>query len=680
MRSVWAVPSDEVITKFRKFIETFYYNNLLNTVKKNTGALVVEFNDIAKFDLELADQLINNFDDIAKDAEEAIKQFDIPEAQYPIKFRVINLPKSAFLPIRNIRAKNLGKLIETEGLIRQASDVRPKVTVTEYECPNCGAVLRVDQVGSKLREPTRCACGRKGKFKLSSQRLVDVQRLVVEEPPEALVGGEQAKRMQVFVESDLLDPALEKRRYPGNKINVVGIIKEVPISLKTGGQSTTYDLMIEANSLETIEEEFEEIEISDDDEKAIKELAEKPNIYEKLIASIAPSIYGYNRIKEAIAMQLFGGIRKKREDGTRTRGDIHIFLVGDPGAGKSQLLRYVATLAPKARYTAGKGASAAGMTATVVRDEFMHGWALEAGLLVLCNRGIACLDELDKMDDQDTSAMHEALEQQTVTIAKANIHATLRAETSVLAAANPKFGRFDPFQPIPNQIQLPPTLLNRFDLIFTIRDIPNAELDEKIAQHILDNAKDPEARKPEIAPELLRKYIAYTHQKCFPKMTLGAVEEIKNFYVQLRSTAAKDDAEIKSIPISARQLEALVRLSEASARIRLADKVTKADAKRAIELLKASMKEVAFDVETGKFDIDRIATGISATQRSQIAIMRKVIDALAAKVGKTILIADILTEAEAEGIERHKAEEILDSLKKKGDVFEPKPGLISKIG
>ncbi len=677
---MWAVPSDEVITKFRKFIETFYYNNLLNTVKKNTGALVVEFADIAKFDLELADQLINNFDDVASDAEEAIKQFDIPEAQYPIKFRVIRLPKSAFLPIRNIRAKNLGKLIETDGLVRQASDVRPKVTVTEYECPNCGAVLRVDQTGSKMREPTRCSCGRKGKFKLTSKRLVDVQRLVVEEPPETLVGGEQAKRMQVFVESDLLDPALEKRRYPGNKINVVGIIKEVPISLKTGGQSTTYDLMIEANSLETIEEEFEEIEISDEDEKAIKELAEKPNIYEKLVASIAPSIYGYNRIKESIAMQLFGGIRKKREDGTRTRGDIHIFLVGDPGAGKSQLLRYVSTLAPKARYTAGKGASAAGMTATVVRDEFMHGWALEAGLLVLCNRGIACLDELDKMDDQDTSAMHEALEQQTVTIAKANIHATLRAETSVLAAANPKFGRFDPFQPIPNQIQLPPTLLNRFDLIFTIRDVPNAELDEKIAQHILENAKDPEARKPEIAPELLRKYIAYTHQKCFPKMTLGAVEEIKNFYVQLRTTAAKDEAEVKSIPISARQLEALVRLSEASARIRLSDKVTKADAKRAIELLKASMKEVAFDVETGKFDIDRIATGISATQRSQIAIIRKVIDALAEKVGKTILINDILTEAEAEGIERHKAEEILDSLKKKGDVFEPKPGLISKIG
>ncbi len=674
------MPSDEVITKFRKFIETFYYNNLLNTVKKNTGALVVEFADIAKFDLELADQLINNFDDVANDAEEAIKQFDIPEAQYPIKFRVIRLPKSAFLPIRNIRAKNLGKLIETDGLVRQASDVRPKVTVTEYECPNCGAVLRVDQTGSKMREPTRCSCGRKGKFKLTSKRLVDVQRLVVEEPPETLVGGEQAKRMQVFVESDLLDPALEKRRYPGNKINVVGIIKEVPISLKTGGQSTTYDLMIEANSLETIEEEFEEIEISDEDEKAIKELAEKPNIYEKLVASIAPSIYGYNRIKESIAMQLFGGIRKKREDGTRTRGDIHIFLVGDPGAGKSQLLRYVSTLAPKARYTAGKGASAAGMTATVVRDEFMHGWALEAGLLVLCNRGIACLDELDKMDDQDTSAMHEALEQQTVTIAKANIHATLRAETSVLAAANPKFGRFDPFQPIPNQIQLPPTLLNRFDLIFTIRDVPNAELDEKIAQHILENAKDPEARKPEIAPELLRKYIAYTHQKCFPKMTLGAVEEIKNFYVQLRTTAAKDEAEVKSIPISARQLEALVRLSEASARIRLSDKVTKADAKRAIELLKASMKEVAFDVETGKFDIDRIATGISATQRSQIAIIRKVIDALAEKVGKTILINDILTEAEAEGIERHKAEEILDSLKKKGDVFEPKPGLISKIG
>jgi replicative DNA helicase Mcm len=276
--------------------------------------------------------------------------------------------------------------------------------------------------------------------------------------------------------------------------------------------------------------------------------------------------------------------------------------------------------------------------------------------------------------------MHEALEQQSVTIAKANVHATLRAETSVLAAANPKFGRFDPYTPIASQLDLPPTLLNRFDLIFTIRDLPNKERDEKIAQHILELAKDPSSKKSEIDIALLRKYIAYAKQNCFPKLTLGAMEEIKDFYVSLRSSAIKDETEVKSIPISARQLEALVRMAEASAKVRLTDKVTKKDAQKAISLLRSSMQEVAYDAETGKFDIDRITTGITATQRSQISILRRLIDMLADKVGKSIPIADILNEAEGEGIDRAKAEEILESLRKKGDIFEPKPGLIQKVG
>jgi replicative DNA helicase Mcm len=468
--------------------------------------------------------------------------------------------------------------------------------------------MLIEQAGGKFREPIKCACGRSGKFRLISKKLVDMQRLIIEETPEAMRGGEQPKRIALFLEEDLLDPKLEKKHYPGNKIIVVGVVKEIPILLKTGGISTTYDLCVEANSVETVEEEFEEIELTAEDERLIKELVSKPNVYEKLIKSIAPSIYGHENIKEAIVMQLFGGVKKEREDGTRTRGDIHVFLVGDPGSGKSELLRYVATLAPKARYIAGKGASAAGITATVVRDEFIRGWALEAGALVLANKGIACIDELDKMTPEDTSAMHEACEQQTITIAKANIHATLKAETSILAAANPKFGRFDPYDPIAKQIDLPPTLLNRFDLIFPIKDIPNAERDDKIAQHILELAQDPNAKKPEISGDLLRRFIAYTKQKCFPKLTSGAIEEIKQFYVTLRAGAAKDEGDIKAIPISARQLEALVRLAEASARLRLADKVTRSDAQRAIRLLKSSMEEVAFDIETGRFDIDRVTT------------------------------------------------------------------------
>ena len=674
------MPSEELIEKFRKFIEQFYYDELLSCVRKGQQALYVHFGALSKFDPQLSEDLMTAFKEVSESCEEAIKQFEIPDAKYPIRARFINLPKSTNIQIRAIRSTHLGKLISTEGIIRQSSDVRPRVTYATFECPGCGAQILVEQNSPKYREPSRCTCGRKGKFKLLDKKLVDVQRLVVEESPDSLEGGEQPKRIAVFIEEDLVDPKLEKKHYPGTKVLIVGVVKEVQIILKTGGTSTTYDLLVEANSIEVKEEEFEEIEIKPDDEKIIKELAEKPNVYEKLRDAIAPSIYGYENIKEAIVLQLFGGVKKVREDGTRTRGDIHMFLIGDPGSGKSQLLRYVATLAPKARYTAGKGSTAAGMTATVVRDEFMRGWALEAGILVLCNKGVACLDEMDKMSEEDSSAMHEALEQQTVTIAKANIHATLRAETTVLAAANPKFGRFDPFAPIAQQIDMPATLLNRFDLIFPIRDIPNTEKDERIAQHILDLSREPEGKKAEISSELLRKYISYAKQRITPKMTLAAIEEIKNFYVTLRASAAKEENEIKSIPISARQLEALVRLSEASAKVRLSDKVTKRDAQRAVSLLKSSMKEVAYDAETGKFDIDRITTGITATQRNQISMIRKIIDALTERQGKNIPMHDILTEAESEGIDRGKTEEILDNLRKKGDIFEPKPGLISKIG
>jgi len=671
--------SEEITAKFRTFIENYHYEDLLNSVRSGTGALYIDFRALSKFDLELSEQLLEKFIETIESAEQAIKDLEIPEAKYPIRVRVLNLPASAYIQIRTIRSKHLGKLIVTDGLIRQASDVRPKVTFATFECPGCGAQILVEQSGEKFKDPTRCQCGRQGKFRLIDKKLVDVQRVVIEENPEGLEGGAQPKRMSIILSEDLLDPKIETKRYPGNKVLIAGVVKETPISLPTGGQSTKYDLLIEANSVQNIEQEFEELKVSDEERKTIHELAEKPNVYDMLRRSIAPSIYGHDNIKSAIVLQLFGGVEKLREDGTRTRGDIHVFLIGDPGSGKSEILKYVSTLAPKARYMAGKGSSAAGLTATVVKDEFVRGWALEAGALVLCNNGIACLDEMDKMSQDDTSAMHEALEQQTITISKANIHATLNARTTVLAAANPKFGRFDPFAPIANQIEIPPTLLNRFDLMFTIRDMPNLERDERIARHILELAKDPNSKKPEINIDLLRKFIAYARKNCKPKMTQSAIDEIKQFYIDLRSTAIKADEGVRSIPISARQLEALVRLSESSAKIRLSDKVTKKDAQRAISLLRSSMEEVAMDSETGKFDIDRIATGITATQRSHISKLITIIDGLTSKLGKAVPISDVLNEAESEGIDRAKAEEIIESLKRKGDIFEPKPGLVQKI-
>jgi replicative DNA helicase Mcm len=288
------------------------------------------------------------------------------------------------------------------------------------------------------------------------------------------------------------------------------------------------------------------------------------------------------------------------------------------------------------------------------------------------------IDELDKMSSDDTSALHEGMEQQQITFSKANIHATLLTRASVLAAANPKLGRFDPYQSIAAQINLPPALINRFDLIFPIKDIPDVEIDTKIANHVLEMHSNKGNIEPEIDIKLMKKYISYVKKKIFPQLTEGAKDEIRNFYVSLRNTGGSKD-EVKPIPISARQLEALIRLSEASARLRLSQKITKEDSRRAIRILKKCLNQVGLDPETGKIDIDRIATGISTAQRSKIITVRELINDFDKNGVKTIPINDLIKMCVEKGLEEAKAEEILEKMTREGEVFQPKVGFISKI-
>jgi len=668
--------ASEQIEKFQEFFEITYKRELSELVRKGKKSIVVDFSNLIKFDPDLAENLLQEPEEAMKAAEIALEQFDLGAE---LRARFNNLPLSQKISIKHIRSSHINSFIFFEGIVRQSSDVRPQVVNARFECPSCGNTITMIQLESKFKEPIRCSCGRRGKFRLLSKDLVDAQRLVIEESSEDLEGGSQPKRLSVFLREDLVEPVMEKKTTPGNKVRLFGIINELPILLPGGGISTRFDLIMNCNYIESVQEEYSDVEINEEDENEILKLSKDLRIYDKFRMSIAPSIYGHEKLKEALVLQLMGGVRKVKKDGTITRGDMHMLLVGDPGAGKSALLTFIAKAAPKARYIAGKGATSAGLTASVVKDEFLRGWALEAGAMVLANKGICVIDELDKMSVEDTSSLHEGMEQQHITIAKANIQATLKSETTILAAANPKFGRFDPYTQIAQQIDLPPALINRFDLIFTLRDLPDRMKDLKIAQHILGDV--PETTfEPEIPLALFRKYIAYAKQKIFPKMTEGAMEEIKDFYVELRNTEVGGDAAIKPIPVSARQLEALIRLSEGSARVRLSNKVTKRDAKIAIELLRACLKEVGIDPETGQIDIDRISSGVTATTRNKILLFRELMIDIEKKTGKkAIPIDDLIDDAHDKKIDEVSLRDIIDRLKKEGEIFEPKSGVIQRI-
>jgi len=673
------VEVDEQIKIFREFIEQNYYPQLLEAVRKGQSHLALDFSELIKFNSEISEEILESPEELLKAGELSIRDFDLPKKVIKFNIRFAGIPNAQKIKISEIRSKHLNKLILVEGIVRRKTDVRPHVTAAKFECPSCGNILNVLQLDKKFKEPNRCSCGRKGKFKEISKELVDGQGLVLEESPDDLEGN-QPKRINVFSKDDLVSPLSERRSSPGAKVRLVGWVSEVPINLRSGGKATKYDLIIEANNIIPVDNDLEDIKIDDKELEEIRKIGLSENPLRILANAIAPSIYGHDKIKEALVLQLAGGCRKVRSDGMITRGDCHILLIGDPGSGKSQLLKRISKVAPKARFTSGKGATAAGLTASVVKDEFLGGWTLEAGTLVLANQGFAIIDEMDKMNKEDRSALHEALEQQTVSISKANIQATLRCETTVLAAANPKYGRFDPYDLVAKQIDLPPTLINRFDLIFPIKDMPSREKDESAAAFILNLHRDPDSGEAEISTELIRKFFVYIRQKMKPKMSDEAIAELKEYYVSMRNSGSGEEQGIKSIPITARQLEALVRLSEAVAKVRLAKIVSKEDAQKAIELIDYCLNQIAKDSETGKIDIDRLSSRITASERSNISIIKETINHLEAELQNKIIPIEILMEKSSEkNISPNQVEEILEKLRRSGDIFEPKKGFIQKL-
>jgi len=664
---------DELLEDAKEFFET--RKKEVGVVTKEGNKVVkIDFNSLSEFSPEISEKLIEKPEEYFQMLELALEELEWTPKN--ARVRLMTISKSQELKIRNIRSKHLGNLIAIEGIVRQASEVRPQVVNAKFECPSCGTIISVLQIDKKFKEPSRCSCGRRGGFKELSKEMVDAQGLTIEESPDSLTGGEQPKRMKVFLKEDLVDPKMEERTTPGSRIKIIGVLKEVAQPTTTGGIMTRFDLAVEANNIIPLEETFEDVTIEEEDEREIKELAKDPEVLNKIVGSIAPSIWGHSEVKKALAFQLFSGVKKVRSDGTDTRGDIHILLVGDPGVAKSVMLKFVSNIAPKGRYVSGKSATGAGLTAAVVKDEFLKGWSLEAGAMVLSNKGLVCIDEFEKMDENDRSTMHEAMEQQTVTISKATVQATLRAQTSVLAAANPKFGRFDTSQMIAKQVNLPPSLLNRFDAIFILKDVPDKTRDENIAMHVLHEHKQ-DVKHNIIEKDLLRKYISYARQNIHPVLTDEAIEEMKNFYVSLRNQSTFSDSGVKPIPISARQLEGMVRFAESHAKIKLRKKVLKEDAQIAIELVRYYLMQVGYDEETKTIDIDRIG-GNPASQRGKINIVRETIETLENRLGKLIPLEEVENALRGK-MSQTEFEEAVDKLVRAGDLFRPKKGYIQRM-
>jgi replicative DNA helicase Mcm len=1050
----------ELVDRFEAFYRNYYRDEIAQLAQNYPSeqrSLSIDWSDLYQFDADIADDYISKPEQLREYAEEALRLYDLPVdvSLGQAHVRIRNLPDVT--EIRAIRSPDVNTLVAVSGIIRKATDVRPKIEEAAFECQRCGTLSYIPQSGG-FQEPHECnGCERQGPFSVNYDQstFVDAQKIRVQERPEGLRGGETPQSIDVDLEDDITGEVA-----PGDYVTVTGVLR-IDQQEDQSGKSRMFDVFMDGHSLVLEDEEFEEMDISEDDKRAIVELSQEADVYDQVIESIAPSIYGYEEEKLAIAMQLFSGVTKNLPDDSRIRGDLHILLIGDPGTGKcvagdtevaladgsrkpireivesnlddpnlvddgvydevdlavpslgdggvitheraskvwkrdapdrmyrirtaggreievtpshplfvqsgdsldprraeelregdviavddgrknvhtsgrggesgvavtrspverqvarepiasiepvdpdydwvydlevegthnylsngivshnSQLLQYVQHIAPRSVYTSGKGSSAAGLTAAAVQSDFGEGqaWTLEAGALVLADKGVAAIDELDKMkcvtgetlvrtgegpipierlataaagdgtieqlptgrtirdidatartmtadgriveravtaiheydapdrlvevrlvsgesvtatpnhpfyvrangerlerrasdlavgdavpvprsdpiatdgaglpvtevgetspgDDgpevewvdvaavsstngadrrvydltvegthnfvangmvvhnsEDRSAMHEGLEQQEISISKAGITATLKSRCSLLGAANPKYGRFDEYEPIAEQIELDPALISRFDLIFTVTDQPDEEEDRRLAEHIIQsnyagelstqheklaspNVSMEEATEaarnvePTIDAELLRKYVAYAKRDVFPTMTEEARERIREFYVEMRSKGTGEDA---PVPITARKLEALVRLGEASARVRLSDTVREEDAERVIDIVQSSLRDVGMDPETGEFDADIIETEMSKSQRDRVKNLKTLIEEIEDEYEEGAPVEEVIDRADEIGMDESKSDHEIEKLKQKGELYEPMQGYL----
>jgi len=672
----------ETVEPTKRFQEFFkkekYRQRIAQLAITGKNSLTIDFEELYGFDQALAELLLAKPEEYLQHAGKgAYEQLRIEDAEYAEKIeklivRVVKLLGKEQL--RRLGSRNMSKLVMVEGIVVRATPVRPMVQIAAFKCKRCGTVNQVEQTGQFLKAPSVCMapdCGRDGPFEFSQEEstFIDSQDLRLQEKPEDLPPGQLPRVLAVkLIGDEIVDVAR-----PGDHVSIVGIVRAFAPSLQGMGKLRTFILQLDANSIEVLGKEPETSPPTPEEEAKILELSRDPLVHRKIMSSIAPSIFGNEHLKEAVMYLLFGGVSRSLPD-VNIRGEMNALIIGDPGTAKSQMLQYVSRIAPRGLYTSGRGTTAAGLTAAVVREKG-GSMSLEAGALVLADKGIACIDEMDKMRPEDRVAIHEAMEQHTVSVAKGGIVATLNARTAVLAAANPSLGRYEPNRTVAENISLPVTILSRFDLIFVLRDIPNKDADGKMSRHILEmHRRGLSPVEAQVDVELLRKYISYA-KSVKPELSEEALKRLSDFYLAMRSAS---ESEGSPVAITARQLESLVRIAEARARVALRPTVTAEDAEAAIAIMKRSLEEVGIDVSNYKVDIDLIMTGRPKSIRDRLGIVISTIiemEKVTGIVERDALVNELETKHK---IPKGEIERMISQLLREGTIYEPREGSLKK--
>ncbi|XP_066919905.1 DNA replication licensing factor mcm5-A-like [Clytia hemisphaerica] len=623
---------NEIKKQFRDFIREFHESNFVfpyrDQLKRNYNLgqyyLEVSLDDLRSYDELLVDKLLKNptehiaiFEEAAKEiADEVTKPRPLGDEEVQ-DIQVTLRSEANPVGLRDLKSENVSKLVKIPGIIISASTIRVKATKITIQCRGCKNTL--PNIGLKpglegYAMPRSCPTDQTGKpapcpldpfFILPDKcKCVDFQVLKLQESPDAVPNGEMPRHLQLYC-----DRYLTENVVPGNRLTVTGIysIKKTGPQKKKDNSGGGVGIRKPYIRVLGIHVETDgpgrssgSIHFTPQDEEEFRRLAARPDAFDVISRSIAPSIYGSEDIKKSIACLLFGGSRKRLPDGLTRRGDINVLLLGDPGTAKSQLLKFVEKVSPIGVYTSGKGSSAAGLTASVIRDPVSRNFIMEGGAMVLADGGVVCIDEFDKMRQDDRVAIHEAMEQQTISIAKAGITTTLNSRCSVLAAANSVFGRWDDTKGDQN-IDFMPTILSRFDTIFIVKDEHDQQKDIRLAKHVMQvhlNAAQASSDgvEADLSLNFLKKYIDYCRRKCGPRLSQSAAEKLQNQYVLMRTGARTQEQQSNkrnSIPITVRQLEAIVRISESLAKMRLQPFALEADVDEALRLFQVSTLDAA---------------------------------------------------------------------------------------